>query len=123
MPSDKTETLPDGAMSAEELAATVVTLARLQQSDALSADGRRALCDAAIACAGRIAALTAERDALLAAKERAEGERDDYEELLRDLVDLENERDALSGGGPGIGARWQNAMERAREATFREPIE
>lgn len=42
----------------------------------------------------------------------------DYEEhrdLLKDLLDLENEHEALTGGGPGWGQRWREAIRKANE--------
>ena len=53
--------------------------------------------------------------ALLDALDAAEGERDDYRERLRDVVMIDAEEWALSGGGPGINARREQAWTRARE--------
>ena len=42
---------------------------------------------------------------------------DELGEVLADLVELDCEREALTGGGPGFGERWRKAIMRASELT------
>lgn len=42
-------------------------------------------------------------------------------EILKDLVDLQDEYEILNGGGPNWTERFHKAMARARAFTFKDP--
>lgn len=69
-----------------------------------------------------VSQLSIDLDALLAhdrqteaERDEAQADRDEYRDLLHDLVRLEHESWALNGGGPGFLARWEKAMRLATE--------
>jgi len=62
-----------------------------------------------------VSALLSELEALKGENERLKAERDDIRDRLRDVVMIDAEEWALSGGGPGIAERRETAWTRARE--------